>query len=140
MINKLISNNLFNYILIIFLVIGLSYYVNKCINFQSYIIEGLANNKREIKPKNYYSDLDRELRNLNEEKSDTILPKKYKKDYENMLIELYKSTQLDTLLSLTDYSNLLIQKQDTSKNLDQINKLHNMNNSINSSLKFLNNI
>ena len=137
---KLLENNISNYLIIVLLIIFICYYVNKCISYQSYIIEGLANNKRDLKPKDYYSDLDRELKNLNDEKNDIILPKKYKKEYENMLIELYKTTQLDTILNLTNYSNLLIQKKDTSVDLEKINKLYNVNNSINSSLKYLNSL
>ena len=130
--------NLLIIFIFIFLTISLTGY---CINYKTYIIEGLANSKRKKVNKDYYSELEQEIKNLNNEKDDSLLIKKYKDDYEKLLIETYKNTQLQILDHITKYSNSLVKKNNNKikEELNNIISYNNLLNSINSSMKYLNN-
>lgn len=131
------NKNLIIVILFIFLTVTITGY---CINYQTYVIEGLANSNRNKVSKDYYSDLEQELKNLNDEKNDTILIDKYKKDYEKLLIESYKNTQMQLLDHITKYNNALVKGDEKVIN-NELNKISNYNsliNSLNSSMKYLN--
>ena len=138
-----LSNTFTKYIFIcLFIIVGVGI-SGMCLNYQNYVIEGLANHNRNIVEKGFYAQLEQELRDFNEEKSDSLLPKKYKKEYENVLIELYKNTQLEMLQNISEYGNSLLQDKSSSnsnKHLDNIIKLHTLNNSLNSSMKFINSV
>ena len=131
------NKNLIIVILFIFLTVSITGY---CINYQTYVIEGLANSNRNKVNKDYYSDLEQELKNLNDEKNDSLLVDKYKKDYEKLLIESYKNTQLQLLDNITQYNNALVKgnKKDIDNELTKIMKYNSLINSINSSMKYLN--
>ena len=131
------NKNLIIVILFIFLTVSITGY---CINYQTYVIEGLANSNRNKVNKDYYSDLEEELKNLNDEKNDSLLVDKYKKDYEKLLIESYKNTQLQLLDNITQYNNALVKgnKKDIDNELNKIMKYNSLINSINSSMKYLN--
>ena len=62
------NKNLIIVILFIFLTVTITGF---CINYQTYVIEGLANSNRNKVNKDYYSDLEEELKNLNDEKNDS---------------------------------------------------------------------
>ena len=132
------NKNLIIVILFIFLTVSITGY---CINYQTYVIEGLANSNRNKVNKDYYSDLEEELKNINDEKNDSLLVDKYKKDYEKLLIESYKNTQLELLDNITQYNNALVKgnKKDIDNELNKIMKYNSLINSINSSMKYLNN-
>lgn len=131
------NKNLIIVILFIFLTVTITGY---CINYQTYVIEGLANTNRNKVNKDYYSDLEEELKNMNDEKNDSLLVDKYKKDYEKLLIESYKNTQLQLLDNITQYNNALVKgnKKDIDNELNKIMKYNSLINSINSSMKYLN--
>lgn len=131
------NKNLIIVILFIFLTVSITGY---CINYQTYVIEGLANSNRNKVNKDYYSDLEEELKNMNDEKNDSLLLGKYKKDYEKLLIESYKNTQLQLLDNITQYNNALVKgnKKDIDNELNKIMKYNSLINSINSSMKYLN--
>lgn len=131
------NKNLLIVILFIFLTVSITGY---CINYQTYVIEGLANSNRNKVNKDYYSDLEEELKNMNDEKNDSLLVNKYKKDYEKLLIESYKNTQLQLLDNITQYNNALVKgnKKDIDNELNKIMKYNSLINSINSSMKYLN--
>lgn len=131
------NKNLIIVILFIFLTVSITGY---CINYQTYVIEGLANSNRNKVNKDYYSDLEEELKNMNDEKNDSLLVNKYKKDYEKLLIESYKNTQLQLLDNITHYNNALVKgnKKDIDNELNKIMKYNSLINSINSSMKYLN--
>lgn len=131
------NKNLIIVILFIFLTVSITGY---CINYQTYVIEGLANSNRNKVNKDYYSDLEEELKNINDEKNDSLLVDKYKKDYEKLLIESYKNTQLQLLDNITQYNNALVKgnKKDIDNELTKIMKYNSLINSINSSMKYLN--
>ena len=132
------NNNLIIVLIFIFLTLIITGY---CINYQTYLIEGLANSNRNKINKDYYSDLEEELKNLNDDKNDTILIDKYKKDYEKLLIECYKNTQMELLDHITKYNNALVKNDEKQidNELKKINSYNSLINSINTSMKYLNN-
>jgi hypothetical protein len=141
MFDKLLSNPIHKYIAIaIFLLISV-YVTGQCLNYQNYVIEGLANNNRNLVDKDHYAQLDQELKNVNEHKKDTLLVSKYKSQFEDLLIGLNENTNLQLLENMNEYANSLIQKNDKKckKCLDNIKNLHSMNSSLNSVMKFLDN-
>ena len=131
------NKNLLIFILFIFLTFAISGY---CINYQSYIIEGLANSNRNRANKDYYSELEQELKNLNDDKKDSLLIQKYKEDYELVLIECYKNAQLQLLDHITKYNNALIKgnQKEINNELNKINNYNSLISSLNSSMKYLN--
>lgn len=131
------NKNLIIVIVFVFLTVSIFGY---CINYQTYIIEGLANSNRNKINKDYYADLEQEVKNLNDEKNDSLLINKYKSDYEKLLIECYKNTQLQLLDYITKYNNALIKgdKKEIDNELNNINKYNSLINSLNSSMKYLN--
>ena len=141
MFDKLLSTPMHKYIAIaIFLLIGV-YITGQCLNYQNYVIEGLANHKRSVVDKDYYAQLDQELKNVNEHKKDTLLVTKYKSQFEDLIIGLNENTNLQLLENMNEYANSLIQKNDKKckKCLDNIKNLHSMNSSLSSVMKFLDN-
>jgi F0F1-type ATP synthase membrane subunit b/b' len=129
-----------NILLIIFILVLFTSISGICINYQSYIIEGLANSNRNVVSKDYYAELENELKNVNDHKNDTILIDKYKKDYQNLLIETYKNTHLNMLEHITKYNNALIKndKDEAKEQLNNITTYNSLINSINNSMKYIN--
>ena len=142
MFDKLLSNPIYKYIAIAIFLSFSVFIIGQCLNYQNYVIEGLTNHKKaNIVDKDYYSQLDQELKNVNDHKKDTLLVSKYKLQFEDLLIELNENTNLQLLETMKEYANSLIQKNNKNckRCLDNISKLHNMNNSLNSVMKYLDN-
>tara|TARA_B100001093_G_scaffold209461_1_gene201151 strand:- start:1558 stop:1983 length:426 start_codon:yes stop_codon:yes gene_type:complete len=140
MFDSLISKPIYRYFTIVFIIIIGIYITGKCLNYQSVVIEGLANHKRpNIVDKNYYSKLDQELKNLNENKKDTLLVSKYKSQFEDLLIELNENTHLELIQNINEYANSLVQNKNSSKYLEKINKYFTLNQALNSVMKHLDN-
>ena len=139
MFDKLLSNPMHKYIAIAVFILICVYITGQCLNYQNYVIEGLANNKRNIVDKDHYAQLDQELKNVNDEKKDTLLVTKYKTQFEDLIIGLNENTNLQLLENMNEYANSLIQKNNKKckKCLDNIKNLHSMNSSLNSVMKFL---
>tara|TARA_Y100000816_G_scaffold226779_1_gene171833 strand:- start:61 stop:477 length:417 start_codon:yes stop_codon:yes gene_type:complete len=131
------NKNLIIVIVFIFFTVLITGY---CINYQTYLIEGLANSNRNKVNKDYYSDLQEELKNINDDKNDSILIDKYKSDYEKLLIESYKNTQMELLDHITKYNNALVKndKKEVNNELNKINSYNSLISSINTSMKYLN--
>ena len=129
-----------NIILMLFFLFLFASISGICINYQSYIIEGLANTNRNVVSKDYYSELENKLKNINDEKNDILLIDKYKTDYQNLLIETYKNTHLHMLEHITKYDNALIKndKDEAKEQLNNITTYNSLINSINNSMKYIN--
>ena len=140
MFDSLIFKPMYKYFTIVFIIIISIYITGKCLNYQSFVIEGLANHKRgKIINKNYYPQLDQELKNLNENKKDTLLIKKYKSQIEDLLIELNENTNLELIQNINEYANSLVQNKNSNKYLEKINKYFTLNQALNSVMKYLDN-
>ena len=130
------NKNLIIVLVFIFLLFIIGGY---CINYQTYLIEGLANTNRKQVNKHDFSNLEEDLKNLNNQKEDLLFISKYKDNYEKLLIESYKNTQLQLLDHITKYNKALVDKNEKQiKNeLTIIGSYNSLINSINSSMKYL---
>ena len=130
------NKNLIIVLVFIFLLFIIGGY---CINYQTYLIEGLANTNRKQVNKDDFSNLEEDLKNLNNQKEDLLFISKYKDNYEKLLIESYKNTQLQLLDHITKYNKALVDKNEKQiKNeLTIIGSYNSLINSINSSMKYL---
>ena len=144
MFDKIISNPLYRYVGMAIVILISVYITGQCLNYQNYIIEGLANHKRDnIVDKDHYAQLDQELKNLNEKKRDTLLIRKYKSQFEDLLIEVNENTNIQLLQNINEYANSLVQNKNENKNskkyLENINNLYNLNRALNSVMKYVDN-
>ena len=140
MFDKLLSNTMYKYIAISAAILIGVYITGQCLNYQNYVIEGLANHNRgDIVDKDHYAQLDQELKNINEHRMDTLLVKKYKSQFEDLIIGLNQNTNLQLLENMNEYANSLIQKNDKKCKtcLANITNLHTLNSSLNSVMKFV---
>ena len=132
----------FSKFMIILVILVLSVSVSgMCLYNQSYVIEGLANPNRRVVPKNYFAELGSEIKNLNDTKTDSLLPGKYKGEIESLIVNLYDNTQLEILENLNLYSNSLVDEKSKNKRtqyLDKILKLNELNNTLDTSMKYVN--
>ena len=132
----------FSKFMIIVIILVLSVSVSgMCLYNQSYVIEGLANPNRRVVAKNYFAELGTEIKNLNDTKTDSLLPGKYKGEIESLIVNLYDNTQLEILENLNLYSNSLVDEKSKNKRseyLDKILKLKELNNTLDSSMKYVN--
>ena len=103
------NKNLIIVLVFIFLLFIIGGY---CINYQTYLIEGLANTNRKQVNKDDFSNLEEDLKNLNNQKEDLLFISKYKDNYEKLLIESYKNTQLQLLDHITKYNKALVDKNE----------------------------
>ena len=144
MFNELLSNTMYRYIGMSIVILISVYITGQCLNYQNYVIEGLANHKRSnVVDKDHYAQLDQELKNINENKRDTLLPTKYKSQFENVIIELNENTHLQILENINEYANSLVQSKNDNKNskkyLENINRCYTLNRALNSVMKYLDN-
>lgn len=132
----------FSKFIIIVVILVLSVSVSgMCLYNQSYVIEGLANPNRRVVAKNYFAELGSEIKNLNDTKTDSLLPGKYKGQIESLIVNLYDNTQLEILENLNLYSNSLVDEKSKNKRsqyLDKILKLNELNSTLDTSMKYVN--
>lgn len=143
MFNLNAKSKLSKILLIFGLVVVFSWFSSMCLNYKFYTIENMTDTKRNIKDKKYYSQLNTDIKNVNESNKDLLLINKYKNEYFDLLDEMHKNTQLTLLKTISEYSTNIVNgktldsdKEQQSK-LEHIQKLNSLSNSINDSLKFL---
>ena len=138
--NNFTSNTMYKYIGIAVILLLSVYISGQCLSYQNYVIEGLANPKRSnIINKDHLPQLDQDIKNDNDNKKDTLLINKYKSQYEDLLIGLNENTNLQLLENITEYASNLVQNNSKKSvaSLDKIFKLHHLNSSLNSVMKYL---
>ena len=134
------SDDVCKYIGLAVVVLVSLYIAGRCLSFQSSMIEGLANpRKTGTLTESHFQDLGDYLDQHNDKLEDQLLVSKYKEQFEDMILKLNKNTNLQLLQIQMEYSNAIASNnaKDSAKHLDQINKLHNFNSSLNSSMKHL---
>jgi hypothetical protein len=133
-------DSMYKYIGIVVILVASVYITGQCLNYQNYVIEGLANPRRKnMLTDDHFANLDQELTDINNNKKDTLLIHKYKSQFEDLLVGLNENTNLQLLEQMNEYTNCVAKKETKkgSKCLDHINKLHNMNGSLNNVMKYL---
>lgn len=138
------ANSKLSKILLIFgLVVIFSWFSSMCLNYKFYTIENMTDTKRNIKDKKYYSQLNTDIKNVNESNKDLLLINKYKNEYFDLLDEMHKNTQLTLLKTISEYSSNIVNgktldsDKEQQNKLEHIQKLNSLSNSINDSMKFL---
>ena len=114
------------------------YIVSCVLNTQNNIIEGLTNQKKPLNIQDdLFSNLDKHLKENNDRLSDSLLIKKYKRQYEDSIIEIDTNTELKILQLTILYGNALSNKDDkeAKKYLEEINLLQNLKTSLKNTMK-----
>lgn len=102
------------------------------------IVEGLTNQKNPLKiDKDLFTNLDKHLKETNDRLADSLLIKKYKTQYEDIIIELDNNTDLNIVKLTSMYGNALVSgnDKDAAIFLQQINELQNFKNSLKNTMK-----
>ena len=130
------DDDILKVVIFIILGIGFIYYVMKCMNLQSSLIEGLTNEKSD-KPNTVYNDSANgisanaaqyaaAIKAESIKLQDELLVSKFRKDYENAIINL------DDYISMLMLKQVLSIKENTAdakSNIDMLNNLNILKNS-----------
>ena len=97
-------------------------------------------NKKSTLTENHFQNLEDNLDYQNDKLEDKLLVKKYKGNFEDMIVNLNRNTNLNLLQHQMEYGNALMNnnESETKKHLDKITKLHSFNSSLNASMKHVN--
>ena len=135
-----ISNDIGKYIILVLLIVISVYITGRCFTFQRSILEGLANPNKNMLTENHFQNLEDNLDHQNDQLEDKLLVKKYKNNFEEMIVNLNRNTNLNLLKHQMEYGNALMNnnESDILKHLDKISKLHIFNSSLNASMKHVN--
>ena len=132
------EEEIYRYLGIFTLTLFFIYIVNSVLNTQNNIIEGLTNQKKPLNIQDdLFSNLDKHLKENNDRLSDSLLIKKYKRQYEDSIIEIDTNTELKILQLTILYGNALANKDDkeAKKYLEEINLLQNLKVSLKNTMK-----
>jgi hypothetical protein len=132
------EEEIYRYLGIFTLILFFIYIVSCVLNTQNNIIEGLTNQKKPLNIQDdLFSNLDKHLKENNDRLSDSLLIKKYKRQYEDSIIEIDTNTELKILQLTILYGNALANKDDkeAKKYLEEINLLQNLKTSLKNTMK-----
>lgn len=132
------EDEIYRYLGIFTLTLFFIYIVSCVLNTQNNIIEGLTNQKKPLNIQDdLFSNLDKHLKENNDRLSDSLLIKKYKRQYEDSIIEIDTNTELKILQLIILYGNALANKDDkeAKKYLEEINLLQNLKASLKNTMK-----
>lgn len=132
------EEEIYRYLGIFTLILFFIYIVSCVLNTQNNIIEGLTNQKKPLNIQDdLFSNLDKHLKENNDRLSDSLLIKKYKRQYEDSIIEIDTNTELKILQLTILYGNALSNKDDkeAKKYLEEINLLQNLKTSLKNTMK-----
>lgn len=132
------EDEIYRYLGIFTLALFFIYIVNSVLNTQNNIIEGLTNQKKPLNIQDdLFSNLDKHLKENNDRLSDSLLIKKYKRQYEDSIIEIDTNTELKILQLTILYGDALANKDDkeAKKYLEEINLLQNLKASLKNTMK-----
>lgn len=132
------EEEIYRYLGIFTLTLFFIYIVSCVLNTQNNIVEGLTNQKKPLNIQDdLFSNLDKHLKENNDRLSDSLLIKKYKRQYEDSIIEIDTNTELKILQLTILYGNALANKDDkeAKKYLEEINLLQNLKTSLKNTMK-----
>ena len=131
------ENDMIMYIGLISLVLFLFFIISRVFTFQTSMIEGLSNKDSQAQPINVTVG---KVENINKVSEDHLFIEKYRSDYEDLIIHLEETTNLDMMRLIKEHGNNIEQGKtvdEQMKTIKKINELSQLKESLNSSMKYI---
>ena len=131
------ENDMIMYIGLISLVLFLFFIISRVFTFQDSMIEGLSNKDSQSQPINVTVG---KVENINKVSEDHLFIEKYRSDYEDLIIHLEETTNLDMMRLIKEHGNNIEQGKtvdEQMKTIKKINELNQLKESLNSSMKYM---
>ena len=131
------ENDMIMYIGLISLVLFLFFIISRVFTFQTSMIEGLSNKDSQAQPINVTVG---KVENINKVSEDHLFIEKYRSDYEDLIIHLEETTNLDMMRLIKEHGNNIEQGKtvdEQMKTIKKINELNQLKESLNSSMKYI---
>jgi len=131
------ENDMIMYIGLISLVLFLFFIISRVFTFQTSMIEGLSNKDSQAQPINVTVG---KVENINKVSEDHLFIEKYRSDYEDLIIHLEETTNLDMMRLIKQHGNNIEQGKtvdEQMKTIKKINELNQLKESLNSSMKYI---
>lgn len=131
------ENDMIMYIGLISLVLFLFFIISRVFTFQTSMIEGLSNKDSQSQPINVTVG---KVENINKVSEDHLFIEKYRSDYEDLIIHLEETTNLDMMRLIKEHGNNIEQGKtvdEQMKTIKKINELNQLKESLNSSMKYI---
>jgi hypothetical protein len=131
------ENDMIMYIGLISLVLFLFFIISRVFTFQNSMIEGLSNKDSQSQPINVTVG---KVENINKVSEDHLFIEKYRSDYEDLIIHLEETTNLDMMRLIKEHGNNIEQGKtvdEQMKTIKKINELNQLKESLNSSMKYI---
>lgn len=131
------ENDMIMYIGLISLVLFLFFIISRVFTFQTSMIEGLSNKDSQSQPINVTVG---KVENINKVSEDHLFIEKYRSDYEDLIIHLEETTNLDMMRLIKEHGNNIEQGKtvdEQMKTIKKINELNQLKESLNSSMKYM---
>ena len=131
------ENDMIMYIGLISLVLFLFFIISRVFTFQTSMMEGLSNKDSQSQPINVTVG---NVENINKVSEDHLFIEKYRSDYEDLIIHLEETTNLDMMRLIKEHGNNIEQGKtvdEQMKTIKKINELNQLKESLNSSMKYI---
>jgi hypothetical protein len=131
------ENDMIMYIGLISLVLFLFFIISRVFTFQTSMMEGLSNKDSQAQPINVTVG---KVENINKVSEDHLFIEKYRSDYEDLIIHLEETTNLDMMRLIKEHGNNIEQGKtvdEQMKTIKKINELNQLKESLNSSMKYM---
>jgi hypothetical protein len=131
------ENDMIMYIGLISLVLFLFFIISRVFTFQTSMMEGLSNKDSQAQPINVTVG---KVENINKVSEDHLFIEKYRSDYEDLIIHLEETTNLDMMRLIKEHGNNIEQGKtvdEQMKTIKKINELNQLKESLNSSMKYI---
>lgn len=131
------ENDMIMYIGLISLVLFLFFIISRVFTFQTSMMEGLSNKDSQSQPINVTVG---KVENINKVSEDHLFIEKYRSDYEDLIIHLEETTNLDMMRLIKEHGNNIEQGKtvdEQMKTIKKINELNQLKESLNSSMKYI---
>ena len=131
------ENDMIMYIGLISLVLFLFFIISRVFTFQTSMMEGLSNKDSQSQPINVTVG---KVENINKVSEDHLFIEKYRSDYEDLIIHLEETTNLDMMRLIKQHGNNIEQGKtvdEQMKTIKKINELNQLKESLNSSMKYI---
>lgn len=131
------ENDMIMYIGLISLVLFLFFIISRVFTFQTSMMEGLTNKDSQTQPINVTVG---KVENINKVSEDHLFIEKYRSDYEDLIIHLEETTNLDMMRLIKQHGNNIEQGKtvdEQMKTIKKINELNQLKESLNSSMKYI---